>query len=436
MLLFLYATVACVSDSPVASRAAIVAPVLTYSAEPAADTLGYEDAPPAGCSAGVYAAQAGNLTDVPVLADAHAEVYGSAPTPALVHLGLPGDPSTSMAIVWKTDGGTLATQVQLGLDATYGTTLDGGSFLLLGSDSADQRIHEVHICDLAPNTTWHYRVGGAGAWSPDYTFTTAPVPGSTGPVVFGVAGDSRGAPTTWGAVAAGQASHGAELRLFTGDAVSTGYNIASWDDWFEAAAGSIESVPTLMAHGNHEGNAQPFFAFSAAPGNEKWYSFDYGNVHIVALNDTVSVSTDWSVQAEWLAADLAATSQPWKIVFHHKPGYSSCAPNGTDANVRTWFVPVEEAGGVQLDFAGHNHNYERTVPLRGGVEVAAGGGGVTYVVTAGAGAPLYDNNQGYFYTAVAQETQHYVMVAVNGDTLTVTAYDLADNVLDTFTLTQ
>jgi len=50
-------------------------------------------------------------------------------------------------------------------------------------------------------------------------------------------------------------------------------------------------------------------------------------------------------------------------------------------------VPVQEAGGVQLDLAGHNRSYERTVPLRGGVEVPQTDG-ITYVVTAGGGAPL------------------------------------------------
>ena len=43
-------------------------------------------------------------------------------------------------------------------------------------------------------------------------------------------------------------------------------------------------------------------------GLERWYSFDWGQVHFVAL-DTEKVN---DVQAEWLENDLATTSQPWK----------------------------------------------------------------------------------------------------------------------------
>jgi hypothetical protein len=71
------------------------------------------------------------------------------------------------------------------------------------------------------------------------------------------------------------------------------------------------------------------------------------------------------------------------------------------------------------------------VPLRSGVETSADQG-TTYIVSAGAGADLYDNDLEQPYTAVAQVTFHYVIVVVSGNTVTATAYDLAGNVLDTF----
>ena len=437
----LLAFVACTSPGPglgaPLSDTPIVRPVTTEVELPGAGAVAVASDVPVACDEPILVAQTGWTTDAAVLADPHLDVLGEAPAPRQVHVGWTGDPSASMTMIWRTDAETLATQVQIGSDEGYGYTLDGASFLV-GTDVADGRVHEVRVCGLLPGTTWRYRVGGGpvgeeGAWSEGHTFTTAPPPGSSEPFVFGVAGDSRGGATTWGAVLEGMAAHGVEFRLFTGDAVANGTRVYEWDDWYDAGAGYIESVPTMMANGNHEGLAQAYFALAALPANEEWYSFDYANVHFATWNDSVASSADWSTQATWLAADLAATSQPWKIAYHHKPAYSGCRPNGEDANVRTWFVPVEEAGGVQLDLAGHNHNYERSVPLRGGVAVEQAEG-VTYMVTAGAGAPLYDNNQAFAYTAIAVETEHYVIGVVEGDRLTMTAYDLAGNVLDVHTL--
>jgi hypothetical protein len=433
-LLLLLAFVACVAETPAEALpdATVVVPLSSEADGAAADTVPVGSEAAGACPEDIYVAQTGYTTDAPVLADPHADVLGAEPLPRQVHLGWTNEPSTSMTLIWRTDFDTLASQVQIGSDAGHLFTLAGASFGL-GADTADGRVHEARVCGLTPGTTWSYRVGGEGAWSESHTFTTAPPPGSTEPFVFGVAGDSRGGATVWASILAGMASHGVELRLFTGDAVVQGSRVNEWDDWYDAGVGYFESVPTMTTNGNHEGLAQPYFALSPLPGNEQWYSFDYGNVHFATWNDTVATSADWQEQADWLAADLAASTRPWKVVFHHKAAYSSCRPNGEDANVRNYFVPVSEAGGVQLDLAGHNHNYERTVPLAGGLEVPQVDG-VTYVVTAGAGAPLYDNNQGYSYTHVAVEAQHYMVGVVDDDRITMTAYDLAGNVLDVFTL--
>ncbi|MFZ5481826.1 MAG: fibronectin type III domain-containing protein [Myxococcota bacterium] len=384
---------------------------------------------PVACEGAILAATAGHDAAEALPADVHAAVEGADPAPRQVHTGWTGDPATGITLLWRTDADTLTTQVQLGEAAgAYTATVDGASFLVEDADTAP-RVHEVRVCGLTWGTTWHYRVGGGNTWSEDFTFTTAPDPGSREPIVFGVAGDTRGDPTTWSQVLAGMASHGVEFRLFTGDAVGTGARVDEWDDWFDAGAGYVESVPTINAHGNHEYQAQAYFALVGLPGNERWFSVDYGNVHFAFVDDEPAYEEDWQAQAEWLAADLAATTQPWKIVVHHQPGFSSSLVHATSADVLEWFVPVQEAGGVDVDFAGHNHHYERTVPIRDGAQDATG---VTYVITAGGGAPLYDNDAEEWYTDVAVVTEHYTIVRVDDDVLTLVAYDLAGNVLDTW----
>jgi hypothetical protein len=390
--------------------------------------------PTDACEGRIYAPLSGFSADDPVLADADAEEYGPAPRPYQVHLSWAEEPSTSMAVVWRTDIPTLATQVEYGPDTSYGSVAAGRSFLF-GAAGAENRAHEAHLCDLSPGTTYHYRVGGAGGWSADHTFTTAPAPGEDATIRFAVSGDSRGAQDTWALVLQAMDAHAPDFYVFSGDAVDIGVDMDEWNAWFEAGEGHIDTRPVMVAEGNHELQTQEFYAQFALPGNEQWFSFDYGPAHFVFLNDTVADPGDLQTQAAWMGDDLAATDAKWRFAVHHQPAYSSCTTHGPNTTLQQVWSPVEEAGNVAIDFAGHNHNYERSVPLRGGLETTTALG-TTYMVTAGAGADLYGNDLSQPYTAVAAVTENFAIVEVSGDTTTMTAYDLAGNVLDTLTITR
>ncbi len=101
----------------------------------------------------------------------------------------------------------------------------------------------------------------------------------------------------------------------------------------------------------------------------------------------------------WLDADLSSTARPLKIVIlHHPPfdpnGGSHVMVQGDDAFMR---LMVER--GVRYVFAGHIHAF-----------AAGERDGVTYVITGGAGAPIYNDEAhgGYF---------HYLRVRVRGSEL-------------------
>ena len=119
-------------------------------------------------------------------------------------------------------------------------------------------------------------------------------------------------------------------------------------------------------------------------GTEAYYSFDWGNIHFVALD---SHDTDRSAPAnpasnvcppgvggamyQWLCADLAATDQDFIIAFWHHPPYtkgSHDSDNAADSagimkEMRERFLPVLDAYGVDLVLTGHSHSYERSVLL-------------------------------------------------------------------------
>ena len=146
------------------------------------------------------------------------------------------------------------------------------------------------------------------------------------------------------------------------------------------------------------------------------FSFDYGNVHWLVLDSNPHV--DWTDPAlrAWVAQDLAAArGATWRFVGFHHPGFNSSRAHFADQWMRL-LSPVFEAGGVDIVFAGHVHNYQRSFPLRFRASAASpeatgrmpGGwtldnaydgesrtkpNGVIYLVSGAGGAALYNPEQ-------------------------------------------
>jgi hypothetical protein len=145
----------------------------------------------------------------------------------------------------------------------------------------------------------------------------------------------------------------------------------------------------------------------APDGVETWYSFDWGDVHFVGL-DTEKTGAS---QAAWLDRDLSSSDKPWKIVFAHKPPFSS-GDHGSDSAFRSYFVPAMSKYGVQLVLNGHDHDYERTKPIAG----------TTYVVTGGGGRSTRSVGASEF-TAFSEDVLHFAEVEVGQNDLIVHAID-------------
>jgi hypothetical protein len=60
--------------------------------------------------------------------------------------------------------------------------------------------------------------------------------------------------------------------------------------------------------------------------------------------------------------------------------------------------------------------------------------GVTHITTGGGGAPLNVPDPGYPGVVAAARALHYCRVAIDGDELTMTVYDPADSLIDSFTV--
>ena len=94
-----------------------------------------------------------------------------------------------------------------------------------------------------------------------------------------------------------------------------------------------------------------------------FYSFDYGPAHITVLSNASSGKADDPKVAEWVAQDLKATKQPWKFVCFHAPPFQITTSHYGDQRSRK-LAPIFEAHGVDVVFAGHVHNYQRSKPLK------------------------------------------------------------------------
>jgi hypothetical protein len=134
--------------------------------------------------------------------------------------------------------------------------------------------------------------------------------------------------------------------------------------------------PTLGNHDWDSEQAQAYLDYFTLPGNERYYDFVWGPVHLFALDgdsrepDGVGSS---SAQAAWLEERLAGSSVPWQVVYTHQSPYSS----GTHGAV-TWMRWPFEEWGADILLSAHDHNYERLLI-----------DGFPYIVNGLGGGPIY-----------------------------------------------
>jgi hypothetical protein len=202
------------------------------------------------------------------------------------------------------------------------------------------------------------------------------------------------------------------------------------------------------------------------------YSFDYGPAHFVVLNDNRPMKIESPEFVKWLKHDLITTKARWKIVCFHIPGFHSSKQHYPEQQIRP-LQPLFEECGVDLTFAGHVHNYQRTLPLKfvpaekqekkgqvdgkftldtafDGQKVTTAKG-VIHVVAGGGGASLYGPgldktaellrkeygaNYADFTARLVADRHSFVVLDIAPDRLQLRAYDENGEDLDRIVLTK
>jgi fibronectin type 3 domain-containing protein len=287
---------------------------------------------------------------------------------------------TSIRVRWRT-------VVPTNSRVRYGTA--PGSLTLVADNATSTTEHDVLVSGLSPSTRYYYSVGSTteahGGGDADHYFVTSPPANSTTPTRIWVLGDSGTANNDAKAVRDAyltkfSAKH-TNLWLMLGDnAYEDGtdpeYQVAVFDMYPTMLRKSV-LWPTI---GNHDtaqassGQSFPYLniftlptgaeAGGVASGSEKYYSFDYGNIHFVCLDSMTSDRRPTGPMLTWLRNDLMATTKQWVIAFWHHPPYSKGSHDSDFEHelveMRQYAVPILEDFGVDLVLAGHSHSYERS----------------------------------------------------------------------------
>lgn len=371
----------------------------------------------------------------------------------------------SKVVAWVTDQKDGEFVVEYGPSPAYGRKAPVARRNLEPSAKLKFFTYTAHLTELPPNSRVYYRVALGEKTIREASFATRKTPDE--PLRFSVIGDMADGKTNSRAIAWEMAKARPEFLVICGDIVYSRGRVSEymanfWTVYSNVRTPSAKNGFPLMAStvfypvlGNHDVGATnlsgipdgfgAFYFFHPplnGPTNTRWatpvggspeqkaafkaaagpaypglcnYSFDNGAGHFLCLDANRYVPvTDAELQA-WIREDLTRSRAKWKMVFFHHPGFNSSKAHNSEQKMRL-LAPLFEECGVDVVFAGHVHNYQRSKPLRftpdDPTRQTASGlvhgtyrldeefdgikksrpNGILYIVTGGGGASLYDKD--------------------------------------------
>ncbi|MEZ5988680.1 MAG: metallophosphoesterase [Planctomycetota bacterium] len=284
-----------------------------------------------------------------------------------------------------------------------------------GEEPPTGRRQHYRIEGLEPETRYEYRLlDPSDHILASGELTTAPREG-TGRVRFGVLGDSGDLPWwNYSAFSSGFDLAGwakdlmpgrgsqwrviericewdADLVLHLGDLVYPWGRRQDFPEAFLLPFGRfLASHPVYPTIGNHDLMSEagaPFddhFVLPVPPGAgaRRYYAFVHGPVQFICLDafshaDPLSPGSD---QWRWLRRTLDAAAPTWRVVYLHRPLWSTSntARDDIATALRRELHPLLARARVDLVLSGPDHLYQRFEPKDGVTYVIEGAGGRAY----------------------------------------------------------
>ena len=346
--------------------------------------------------------------------------------PYNMNANINGDPKTRMAFCWFTNEGIEQGEVQLVAKANATASDFAGEGVItiaatptttkplryavsssgilkatgMASNTAYKYVsHKALAENLTPGTTYSWRVGYEGHWSPIAQFVTKDT--EQGEYSFIYMSDSHIQDqeyvdnARWCATAAAKTVPEAKFCLFPGDFVETGTAANSeweWERWFEESIKPvIMQMPIVPTDGNHDDSPllnydyhfnTDWGFYNAAKTKPQFhgitYSFVYGDVLflVYSLQDwwRASGSSESSMKSTYLSTDVKNwfkeqiakyPNTKYRVTLSHKNVFSGsghCYDSETPM-FREIMLPILKECEIDLAIQGHDHCYEVIGPI-------------------------------------------------------------------------
>ncbi|MFC3362008.1 purple acid phosphatase family protein [Pedobacter fastidiosus] len=391
-----------------------------------------------------------------------------------IHLSWTGknkpDVSHTMAVTWNAIGSK--SMICYGEDSLDLKLSKSPIAIEVFNGSSKSYNYKARLTGLTPGRTYYYKCGTEDAkWTPIYSFKTAPVAGSEQEYIIGVWGDTQNnagnlAFEQTERIVKQMAHYPLNLSIHMGDIVENGSVEKSWYEFLKIAQPITAIAPFMPALGNHDVNnktkekefQKPFPIFYDSfnlPGDHLNYSYDYGNIHFVAVNsgfaqgaakEGKTLMQKESADYKWLDRDLASARKnrniTWIILYAHYPIYSFGV-----SHIPEWqsnISPLLDQYHVDLCLTGHRHVYERHKAMRNGIAdrqedqmVYDHPNGTVYITNGSSGGSLQglggDNMPSMVYTA-KEKVYTYAIMTVQGNKIIYDVYNSKNAKIDSFSL--
>jgi hypothetical protein len=377
--------------------------------------------------------------------------------------------SNTVAITWMNDN-TGREVVVYGTDSFHLNKIANADVKYVTNLATN--IAKVTLHKLAKTTYYYYKVGSAeGGWSNVYTFKTGPGQGDRCKIIVGIWSDTQ---NSYGNLNFEQTDTivkqlSKNIFYFTihnGDMVQNGAVVKSWKNLLNVTQPINANHPFMAVTGNHDvvndtassRFQKPFPVFYELmnlPNDQLNYSYDYGNIHFVAINSGWAEGAakvgkvlfeKSSQEYRWLNKDLKRSKRnkdiDWVVLYSHYPVYSFGF-----SHIPTWqqhIKPLVDKYGVDLYLAGHRHVYERHKAIRGSevfeqenTHIYNKPGGTVFITNGSCGGNLTGpggKDQPDMVFTPGENVYTYAIMTIEGKQLQYEVYDIHGNRVDFFTI--
>jgi hypothetical protein len=329
------------------------------------------------------------------------------------------DGQEAVVVAWQTELTPAEFQLDYGVSKAYGKSANISRAERWSGDTEKRYNYAADLSGLSLSKVYYYRLRGGGKTIAEGYFTTRKKRGE--PSRFVAFGDNAYGDPGQRAVAYYAYQSHPDIIVNTGDNVYEHGRDSEYAQYFypiynadtpdpKVGAPLLRSVPFYTVMANHDvphkdaekrptadfdqdrdalayytamhlplngppapsptpllGDAVLIADFKASAGSRfpqmANYSFDHGDAHFLCLDSNDYVDPTNPALRAFVEADLKSTDALWKFVVYHHPAFNVGAEHYKEQQMRA-LSPLFEAHRVDFCLHGHEHVYQRTMPLR------------------------------------------------------------------------